>query len=295
MTDTKSGIVFIHKQEGITSFRTLDTIKKNLGTKKIGHAGTLDKFASGVLIVLAGKMTKLADSFSGMEKEYEAVFCFGKQTSTLDPEGEIIKTGTVPDLDKISENLSSFRGELLQIPPRYSAVHVAGKRAYKMARNGDIPDLKSRKITIYDFSILGWNPPYLRVHIRCSKGTYVRALARDLGTACGSCAYVTSLVRTKIGSVSLEDTHTPDTFVLDKHLVTGKNIFSFLPDINIMDVDKDTMTRIKYGKELKREMFPGNKHSKKYFALFYNDTFLALVKKTTDKVHYRFVSGVIPW
>ncbi len=295
MTDTKSGIIFIHKQEGITSFRTLDSIKKKLGTKKIGHAGTLDKFASGVLIVLTGRMTKLAGSFSTMNKEYEAVFCFGKQTSTLDPEGDVIKTGGIPDLEEITEKLSAFRGEIMQTPPCYSAVHTAGQRAYQIARSGDVPDLKSRKISIYDFSILGWDPPYLRVHITCSKGTYIRALARDLGTACGSCAYVTSLVRTKIGYVSLGDTHTPATFVLDKHLVTGKNIFSFLPDIDIMDVDKDTMTRIKYGKELGREIFPADLNNNRDYALFFNDIFLALVRISTDTVRYRFVSGTIPW
>ena len=295
MIDTKSGIIFIHKQEGITSFRTLDSLKKKLGTKKIGHAGTLDKFASGVLVVLSGRMTKLADSFSTMDKEYEAVFCFGKQTSTLDPEGDIIKTGTVPEREKITEKLPLFRGEIMQTPPHFSAVHTSGQRAYKIARSGNVPDLKSREITIYDFSIQNWDPPNLRVYIRCSKGTYVRALARDLGAACGSCAYVTSLVRKKIGLISLKDTHPPDAFILEKHLITGKNIFSFLPDIHVIDVDKETMTRIKYGRELGREIFPADHCDKRDYALFFNDTFLAIVRITTDAVDYRFVSGTIPW
>ncbi len=295
MIDTKSGIILIHKQEGITSFRTLDSLKKKLGTKKIGHAGTLDKFASGVLVVLSGRMTKLADFFSTMPKEYEAVFCFGKQTSTLDPEGEVIKTGEIPDIEEITERLSAFRGKIMQTPPRYSAVHTAGQRAYKIARSGDVPDLKSREITIYDFSIQGWDPPYLKVNIQCSKGTYIRALARDLGEACGSCAYVTSLVRKKIGLISLKDTHPPDAFVLENHLVTGKNIFSFLPDIQVIDVDKETMTRIKYGKELGREIFPADLKNNRDYALFFNDTFLALIRITTTAVDYRFVSGAIPW
>ncbi len=295
MTKTQSGIVFIHKQEGITSFRTLDALKEKLGTRKIGHAGTLDKFASGVLIALAGSMTRLADYFSGMDKEYEAVFCFGRQTSTLDPEGETIQTGTVPDSTQITENVPFFTGSLSQIPPHYSAVHVAGKRASQIARSGETPQLKPRNIIVHDFTVRRWDPPYLHVRIRCSKGTYIRALARDFGARCGTCAYVTALTRTRIGSISLDDTHFTDEIILEKHLVTGKQLFSFLPEIGIRDVDTKVMTHVKYGRKLEVGMVSLPQRSPSIAALFYQDIFLALIEKTSRGIEYRFVSGEIPW
>ncbi len=291
MTDKNSGIVFIHKQKGVTSFRTLDTIKKSTGMKKIGHTGTLDKFASGVLIVLTGKMTKLADYFSGMDKEYEAVFSFGTQTDTLDPEGSVINTCSVPSLQKITEVMNSFRGTILQIPPQYSAVHVSGKRAYQLALKGENAPVKPRKVTIHEFSLIDWKPPFLHVRVRCSKGTYIRALARDIGQECHSCAYVTSLVRTRVGQVSLEKTCSPEDFSPDKHIVTGKELFSYVPDIQIIDVDQKNMMLIKNGGMLKKSMFPSVIWKKNTAALFYQNVFLALIQTTNDILRYNFVSG----
>ncbi len=287
----KSGVVFIEKPAGITSFKSLDIIKKRLGTKKIGHTGTLDKFASGVMIVLTGGMTKLADYFSGMDKEYEAVFTFGKETNTLDSEGRIIKTADLPELSTIKKNIFSLTGEILQSPPDFSAVHVKGKRAYQLALAGDKPVMNPRKIMIYDFSIIDWKPPLLSVYIKCSKGTYIRSLARDLGRMCNSCAYVSSLKRIKVGKIDVENAVSPEIFSPDKHLVKERDVFKFLPEIQTVTIKKEYVSSVKNGKKLKIEWLDNPDFTFNYFALFDENTFIALVRKINDNLSYIFVSG----
>jgi len=293
LTEKKSGVVFINKPSGITSFKSLDTIKRKLGTKKIGHTGTLDKFASGVMIVLSGQMTRLADYFTSMDKEYEAVFTFGRETSTLDPEGDVIAVSDVPSLKTIRENLKSFTGDISQYPPAFSAVHVNGKRAYELARDGKDVALKKRDVTVYGFEITDWNPPELSVRIRCSKGTYVRSLARDLGRSCGSNAFVSELARTKVGKVGLEDAVPPGDIDPDKHIKTGKAVFSLLEDIRIVQIDRKLALKVLKGAKLYDSMIPELDPSFKKHALFYNDTLIALLKTDDSSLRYGFVSGEI--
>jgi tRNA pseudouridine55 synthase len=193
------GQILLDKPEGITSFSALKSLKSSLGTRRVGHAGTLDKFATGLLIALIGKYTKLAELFSGLDKCYQATVVFGNRTDTLDPEGEVIEEGPIPDLKRIQEAADRLRGPIAQIPPVYSAVHVGGRRAYRIARAGGEPKLSPRQVTIYCLKIVDYRAPELDIEVECSKGTYVRALARDLGTLAGSCAYLKSLRRTKVG------------------------------------------------------------------------------------------------
>lgn len=204
----RHGIILLDKPAGITSFSALYPVKRKF-SKKAGHAGTLDKFAEGLLIVLSGQMTKLNQVFSSWDKRYEAVFTFGKQTDTLDPEGTIIEEGPIPELERITEAIEGFKGLIEQVPPQYSAVHVNGKRAYAAVREGKEVQIPSRNVTIHEYQILSYENGELSVSIRCSKGTYIRALARDLGHALGTCAYVTKLVRTHIGPFSIEDAADP--------------------------------------------------------------------------------------
>lgn len=291
MIEKKSGAVFINKPSGITSFKSLDTIKRKLSTRKIGHTGTLDKFASGVMIVLIGKMTKLAGYFTGLDKEYEAVFSFGKETSTLDPEGEVIAESGVPDLSVIREKIDSFKGLIRQVPPAYSAVHINGKRAYEIALEGGAPEIKEREITIYNFEILSWASPDLTVRIKCSKGTYIRSVARDLGRSCGSHAYVTSLKRTAVGEVRIENTVVSDELDPENDLVMGKNLFSLLPNIQILPVKKEIIPGILHGKQLDITLFPGIDLAYTQFALFLEERFVALISKDIQRLKYNFVSG----
>ncbi|MGX8685955.1 MAG: tRNA pseudouridine(55) synthase TruB [Spirochaetales bacterium] len=201
---SKSTAVLLRKEAGVTSFSSLRFVKKNIN-KKTGHCGTLDKFATGLLIACCGKFTKKVPLLTGMDKVYRAVIKFGEETTTLDPEGEVIKTAQVPSFEVIEKQVYSMVGELDQIPPVFSAIHVDGKRSYELARKGQTVEMKSRKIKIYSAKILDWNSPYLTVELHVSKGTYIRSYARDLGEACLSCGYLTALERTKIGPFSLEE------------------------------------------------------------------------------------------
>lgn len=196
--------VLLRKEKGVTSFSSLRYVKKHIN-KKTGHCGTLDRFATGLLIACCGRFTKKVPLLTGMDKVYRAVIEFGKETSTLDPEGEVVATASLPSYDVIEKQVSLMTGELDQIPPVFSAIHVDGKRSYELARKGETVEMKSRKVKIYSAEIMKWEAPFLTVELHVSKGTYVRSYARDLGKACGSCAYLTELERTKIGPFSLNE------------------------------------------------------------------------------------------
>ena len=200
----------INKPEGISSFAALFSVKKLLGISKVGHAGTLDPFAGGLLIVLSGKLTKTISFIQNQHKEYEAVFTFGAETDTLDTEGNIIAKAKIPDIDSIKIAAENFKGKISQKPPSFSAVKVNGRRAYELSRRGESVDIPVRTVEIYDFKIISWNKPDLKVYIKCSKGTYIRSIARDLGLASGSRAYCSELKRTAVGSFLLENAVSPD-------------------------------------------------------------------------------------
>ena len=201
----RNAVLLVDKAEGITSFDCLSRIKRNVN-KKTGHCGTLDKFAHGLLVVLCGCYTHMVPAFMGLDKTYEAVIEFGKMTATLDPEGEVLETAPVPSEEAVRKAVEAMVGPMDQVPPVYSAIHVNGKRSYQMARDGKTePQLEARPIVIHSAEILSWEAPYLTVRLHVSKGTYIRSYARDIGHACGSCAYVKSLYRTKIGPFSVDE------------------------------------------------------------------------------------------
>ncbi|BCR22212.1 tRNA pseudouridine synthase B [Borrelia sp. HM] len=201
------GIVLLNKKAGITSCSTLLPLKKYFSTSRVGHTGTLDKFASGLLVVLVGKYTKLSSYITFLDKEYVSEFEFGIETDTLDPNGRVLNTTDyVPSLEELNRGIKSFLGEIYQIPPKFSAVHFEGKRAYKLALGRESFELKPRKIKIYDIEILNYNIDFriLKLRIKCSKGTYIRSIARDLALSLGSFAYVKSLERIRVGDFKLD-------------------------------------------------------------------------------------------
>jgi tRNA pseudouridine55 synthase len=202
---SKSGLILLNKSPGITSFDALRDIKRALGTGKVGHTGTLDKFACGLLIVLAGQSLRLSRWFTHCDKEYEGRICFGAETETLDPEGEVIAEAPVPSREQVENALKSFSGEIMQAPPAYSAIHIDGKRASQLARSGAAVEMKKRPVTIYQLELRKWEPPFADIFVRCSSGTYIRSLARDIALEAGSRGHLTSLVRTKVAEFSLED------------------------------------------------------------------------------------------
>ncbi|NMA22476.1 MAG: tRNA pseudouridine(55) synthase TruB [Spirochaetales bacterium] len=215
---TTPSILLVNKESGKTSFSSLWAIKRLMG-KKVGHAGTLDKFAQGLLIVLTGPMTRLNPLFSNMDKRYRASIRFGTETDTLDPEGEIVATAALPSFEEIKAALPAFQGTVQQVPPSYSALHVDGQRASDRVRSGEVVEMKSRPVTIYSFELLSYEDGLLVADIFVSKGTYIRSIARDLGKACGSCAHLEALVRTEIGPFFLEEaikTDDPEALVVSQ-------------------------------------------------------------------------------
>lgn len=204
-----TGFLLYAKPAGVTSFSSLAPIKRALGTKKAGHTGTLDSFAEGLLVTLTGRATHLTPYITALPKTYLAVVCFGRETDTLDPTGTLIKTGRAPRKDDILKTLSAFRGKILQSPPEYSALRVKGERASDVMRRGGKVDLASRGVTIYRLELLdfeaGDETSSALFKVTCSKGTYIRSLARDIARAAGTCGYVTALRRVAVGPFRVED------------------------------------------------------------------------------------------
>ncbi len=206
----------VYKPKGPSSNQYLNRIRSLLNTKKIGHAGTLDPLASGVLVIGIGRVaTKQLNSIIKTDKEYIAEIKFGQVSTTMDEEGEKeIKVEKKPgdfDLNKIKKALKDFIGEIKQKPPKYSALKINGQSAYKLARKGEQFDLKERKVNIYSLEILKYEWPYLILKVHCGSGVYVRSLAHDLGSKLHVGAYLSNLERTRVGefksedSISLED------------------------------------------------------------------------------------------
>lgn len=203
-------IILFAKQPGETSFSSLFSIKRALGTQKVGHTGTLDSFACGLLVVCAGSLTRLAARITEFDKTYQAVIRFGTETDTLECTGSVVRTAALPSKAAVENAIQQFRGERMQRPPLFSAVHIDGRRASDVARRGEAAELPERRITVYDSQILEWKctddgVSAVRVLFRVSKGTYIRSLARDIAASCGSAAHLAGLYRTAVGTFSVED------------------------------------------------------------------------------------------
>jgi tRNA pseudouridine55 synthase len=206
-------IILIDKDLEWTSFDVVNKLRielrNQLGIKKIkvGHTGTLDPLATGLVILCAGKATKQIESFMGLDKEYVAEITIGATTPSYDLETEIEQTFSFEHVtrEQLEAALDAFRGETEQTPPNYSAKQVDGKRAYDMARQGETFKLKKNLVTIHELDLLEFTPPKIRLRIHCSKGTYIRSLANDIGRKLGTGAYLSALRRTKIGDYHVND------------------------------------------------------------------------------------------
>jgi tRNA pseudouridine55 synthase len=205
------GILVIAKPAGPTSHDVVALVRRLAATKRVGHGGTLDPFASGVLPVFLGHGTRVVEYHSGDRKGYRATVCFGASSSTDDLEGELVpSSGPAPTRDAVEAALAGFTGLISQRPPAFSAIKVGGRRAYAIARAGETVVLAEREVTIHELTMLEWDGsdpdrPIAILDVTCSAGTYIRALARDLGETLGSAAYLGSLVRTASGPFQLED------------------------------------------------------------------------------------------
>ena len=204
-TSSVDGILVINKPAGPTSHDIVDAIRRQFGFSKAGHGGTLDPQATGVLVILIGKATKLSDRFINSDKTYEGVMHLGIETDSCDSEGKIIREAdcSAVTADKIQEAMNSFKGDIYQTPPMTSAIKIDGKPLYKLARKGEEIERKPRLVHIYEFRLLSFESPRARFVVRCTKGTYVRTLCADVGKVLSCGAYLESLCRTSTGDFNL--------------------------------------------------------------------------------------------
>jgi tRNA pseudouridine55 synthase len=202
-----SGILNVDKPAGITSHDVVDAVRRVAGQRKVGHAGTLDPLATGVLLVCLGQATRVAEYLMAGRKRYRATIVLGASTDTYDAQGQIVSSGGRTDWsrDEIESALAAFVGQIQQVPPAYSAIKQQGQPAYKLARQGREVEMEPRPVEIDEIVLLDWTPPSLVVEVGCSPGTYIRSLAHDLGARLGSGAYLDGLVRLRSGHFALED------------------------------------------------------------------------------------------
>ena len=212
-------ILLIDKPDGMSSFGVVARVRRKLSERaghkvKVGHTGTLDPFATGLLILLTGKGTKRSNEFLKLDKTYEATVRLGATSTTGDPEGEITEKACEPvDRAQVEAIIPQFIGEIEQRVPQFSAVKINGERAYKLARKGEQVEMPVRKIKIYSLEILDYAWPELKIRCHVSSGTYIRTLGEDLGKALGTGAYLTALRRTEVGDYKVEDAVKLDEFM----------------------------------------------------------------------------------
>ena len=247
-----NGWIFIDKPKNITSFRVIQRLRKILNIKKIGHAGTLDPFATGILAIAVGEATKSIHFFN-QNKAYIFNVVFGESKDTDDITGKTInKSNIIPTLEEINKALRSFVGKHSQVPPKYSAVKVNGKRAYKLARNNQNFVIQSKDVFIKSLKCLGVkNKNEFSFTMECSSGTYVRSIARDLGTILGTYAYVSQLRRVKIGKISEKDIILLDKFEelvhIGDHFEVMHSIRKVLDDIPAVLIDRELSLKFQNG------------------------------------------------
>jgi len=250
------GILVVSKPAGPTSHDIIDTVRRLTGVRRVGHGGTLDPFAMGVLPVFIGRATRMVDYHRGDSKAYRASVVFGASSTTDDIDGEMTPgEAPPPDRATVEEALSAFRGEIEQVPPDHSAVHVDGKRAYELARGGQKPEIAARQVTIHGLDLTGWDTadqerPLAEIEVRCSAGTYIRSLARDLGRQLGCGAYLGALTRTASGPFVIASAHSLEHVRaelaagnLEAMLLSPDAGLEHIPMVRIPDKDREAIAR----------------------------------------------------
>ena len=290
-----NGVLLIDKPSGITSFKALESIKKAAGTKKVGHAGTLDKFATGLLLVCTGWCTRLIPLLVGLNKRYDATLHFGIETDTLDPEGAIIAEASVPNYHTINQSLQAFRGKIMQKPPLYSAIHVDGQRAYKIARKKAPIDLPARQVEIFQIGIRSCRLPEIDIEVFCSKGTYVRSIARDLGKASGSAAYLSKLRRTSIGNFTIQDAVNLERINLRKDITNARDVLTRFLNIEMISVKECAQHKISHGMPINPDFLESIPAGDGFFGLCDNsERLLAVAERSCGQYTYRLVVPMVP-
>lgn len=254
------GMINVYKEKGFTSHDVVAKLRGICKQKKIGHTGTLDPDAVGVLPVCLGCATRLCDMLTEKDKEYVAVLRLGVTTDTQDITGKVLAEKEVTEsVEKVREVISSFEGEQLQIPPMYSALKVNGKKLYELAREGKKIERKARPIVVHEIEILSENMPEFTIRVKCSKGTYIRTICHDIGQKLSCGGAMVSLKRTKVGNFGIEDSYTLSRIEdmakegrLCEILLPVEKVFEKLPEIRVKE---ETMKALLNGNQLRREDF----------------------------------------
>lgn len=284
MEETLFGVLNVYKPKGMTSHDVVAILRRTLHMKRIGHTGTLDPIAEGVLPILIGKATKLSDLLMSEEKRYKAGVKLGVTTDTDDLTGEVLAEREVlVTEDEVKEVLASFLGKQAQIPPMYSAIKVDGQKLYQLARRGVVTERKPRNIEIYDLEMENFKGDTFDLSVHCSKGTYIRALCRDIGEALNTGAAMETLIRVQSGSFSLDSAHTLEEIKIAAENGTVLDLLisadEVLKDIPRVDVTEEYAAKIKNGIRLRPEQLgiSGAKEENLY-CIYFEDTLLCVLK-----------------
>jgi tRNA pseudouridine55 synthase len=248
-----SGVLLIDKPQGITSFDVIRVLRRITGQRKLGHAGTLDPMATGLLLILFNQATRLSDHLLHASKHYIAQATLGSSTDTDDADGNIISQSTLPlpSPPEITSALSSFVGSSLQRPPSFSALHIDGQRAYDLARQGQVVDIKPRAVEIFSINDISIDLPLVRFSVHCGSGTYIRSIARDLGQLLGCGAHLSALRRTLTAGCSIDRSVTLDFLqqnpsAWSQHLIPMFDALAHLPTLELSPLDAQALSHGKH-------------------------------------------------
>lgn len=269
------GILNVNKEKGISSARVVSLVRRALGIKKVGHTGTLDLEASGVLPIVLGKATRVSDYMMTKDKVYETELILGAKTDTLDAAGKILEESDKEvTKEEFLQVMNTFKGEIEQIPPMYSALKVNGKKLYDLAREGIEIERKKRKVNIYDIELLFFAFPKATIRVTCSKGTYIRTLVDDIGEKLGSLAYVNELKRVRVGDFDIKDSiKSGDLLEIPKEELI-KKLYSI--DTALKDFEKIVLDRKYLDKLVNGQVVEIYKNYGKIIRVYAGDDFIGL-------------------
>ena len=253
----QGGFFLIDKPAGLTSHDVVNRMRRILRIKRVGHAGTLDPLATGLLVIAAGPATRLLQFLSGMDKDYYATLEMGAVSDSYDAAGriEIMAQAVMPSREEVEQALAEFIGEIEQVPPVHSALKIGGERAYEKARRGEMVEMKSRKVSIERIELVEFNAPILKIYCTVSSGTYIRSLAHDVGQRLGCGAYLSALRRTRVGHFAVANAALPEEEAIE-------NAASFLTSAQALShltqrlVNEEQATRLRHGMALRENEFP---------------------------------------
>lgn len=272
------GVILLNKDINMTSRDLVNLVCKKFNTKKVGHTGTLDPFASGLMIITLNKATKISSFIEATKKKYVAELTLGTATDTLDLTGKVIHQEDVifPSKEEIEQVFSSFVGEIEQVPPMYSAIKINGVELYKLARVGKEIERKPRKVTIYSLKVLSINKNKILFEVECSKGTYIRTLGADIASKLNTCGHLSLLSRLEVGGFSFKDAKTIQT-VTENDIIPISTALNFMPKLIVQELEKKVINGVKLTLNL---------HYDQVLILNKDNKPLAIYEKRSDGFYY---------